>query len=60
MRTEAEIAAARRRSILAHAGLWAKGVCHYCATPLPKGALWCRTDCATRYHAEKAELLGAK
>lgn len=54
--TQAEIDAARRAAIEAGAKLWPKLQCHYCASPLGRGALWCRTDCATEYHAEAAAL----
>lgn len=60
MRPYAEIAAARKAAILAHAPLIPKGECHCCGWELPKPALWCATQCALDYEAEKAELLGQK
>lgn len=57
--SQTEIDTARAAAIAAGAKLWPKLQCHYCASPLGRGALWCRTDCATEYHAEAQSLAAA-
>lgn len=60
MRPYAEIKAARKAAILAHAPLIPKGECHCCGWEVPPRALWCATVCARDYEDEKFELLGTK
>lgn len=36
-----------------------KGECHMCGWRLAPGGLWCSTQCATDYAAERKELTGA-
>ena len=58
--SQADQDAARRAAILARAALIPKHECHYCGTPIAPRALWCATEHATLYEAEKAELMGPK
>lgn len=55
-KTQADIDATRAAAIASGAKLWPKLSCHYCASPLGRGALWCRTSCADEYHAEVKSL----
>lgn len=54
--TQAEIDAARKAAILAHAPLYPKMTCHCCGTKVPKLAIWCSGGCAREYAAEKEAL----
>lgn len=49
----ATVAARRRADILAGRDLIPSMACHYCGAEVGKGALWCSTDCAKDYAAER-------
>lgn len=47
------VATKRRADIVAGRALLPSMACHYCGSSVGKGALWCCSECAQDYAAEK-------